>query len=216
MFFLREEKTFADIQAYLLSLEAPKYPLPIDAPLAERGHKLFDQHCARCHGTYGAGGSYPNKIIPLEVIGTDRSRFDGIPSVVGEFYNRSWFAREKDDGYQVAETAGYQAPPLDGVWATAPYLHNGSVPTLYDLLNSKTRPKRFTRSFRTEIEDYDPVKVGWKVRVLDAPIDLSSPAPERHKIYDTTRPGRGNAGHTFGDALSEPERTAILEYLKTL
>jgi mono/diheme cytochrome c family protein len=215
--FEREEKTFGDIQAYLLSLEAPKYPFPIDAELAGRGHKLFEQKCARCHGTYGPDGVYPNKVIEVDVIGTDRSRFDGIPRKVGEFYNQSWFAHEKgDDGYPVVEPIGYQAPPLDGVWATAPYLHNGSLPTLYDILNSNTRPRIFTRSYRTEVKDYDTDKLGWKVRVLDSPPDAKLPAAERRKIYDTTRPGRGNGGHTFGDAFTEPERRAVLEYLKTL
>ena len=62
-----------------------------------------------------------------------------------------------------------EPPPLDGIWATAPYLHNGSVPTLYDMLNSKPCPKIFTRSFKTGEEDYDKTKVGCRRRsqVLD-------------------------------------------------
>lgn len=141
--FEREEATFADIQAYLLSLEAPKYPFPIDAALASKGHVLFGEHCARCHGTYGPGATYPNKIVPIDVIGTDRTRFEGIALDVARFYNQSWFAQEKGaDGYKVSEEPiGYQAPPLDGVWATAPYLHNGSVPTLADVLDSKSAPR---------------------------------------------------------------------------
>ena len=66
-------------------------------------------------------------------------------------------------GKQLRVTAGYQAPPLDGVWATAPYFHNGSVPTLAGVLNSKSRPKLYTRSFKTDEADYDKEKVGWKV-----------------------------------------------------
>ncbi len=113
-------------------------------------------------------------------------------------------------------TEGYQAPPLDGVWATAPYLHNGSVPTLYDMLNSKSRPKIFTRSFKTGVEDYDQIKVGWKVRELGKPAPANATPYERRRVYDTAQPGRGNQGHTFGDRLTEEERRAVIEYLKTL
>ena len=65
-----------------------------------------------------------------------------------------------------ARPTGYQAPPLDGIWATAPYFHNGSAPTVYHVLNSKARPKIFTRSYRTDLDAYDAVKLGWKVDVL--------------------------------------------------
>jgi mono/diheme cytochrome c family protein len=218
--FEREEATFRDIQAYLLSLEAPKYPYPIDRALAAKGEKLFRQTCSRCHGTYGANWTYPNKIVPIDEIGTDRTRYDGISARFAEHYNRGWFAKERPgwlgDGYRVSMTAGYQAPPLDGIWATAPYLHNGSVPTVYYMLNSKARPKIFTRSFRTDAEAYDPVRLGWKVQVLERGPDPRLPAYERRLVYDTTQPGRGNGGHTFGDDLAEPERWAVIEYLKTL
>jgi mono/diheme cytochrome c family protein len=213
--FDRDEPTYADIRAYIGSIEAPRYPLPIDTAKATRGEKVFADNCVRCHGTYGKDWTYPNKVVPVDVIGTDRARFEGIPREAGEFYNKSWFAQETKDGYAIMEPKGYQAPPLDGVWATAPYLHNGSVPTLYDMLNSKTRPRLFTRSFRTGVEDYDAVKVGWKVQVLDRVPDGLSPV-ERRKIYDTTQRGRGNGGHTFGDNLSEAERWEVIEYLKTL
>lgn len=215
--FEREEKTFADIQAYLFSLEAPKYPLPIDARRADVGRTLFEKTCAKCHGTYGAAPSYPNKIVGIDTIGTDRTRYEGFTDRAGEFYNSSWFAKEKGEaGYKVTAPAGYQAPPLDGVWATAPYLHNGSVPTLMGVLNSKARPKIFTRSFRTGRDDYDTENVGWKVQLVESPPSSSVPAYERRKVYDTTQPGRGNQGHTFGDHFTDAERRAVVEYLKTL
>ena len=74
------EPTFRDIQAYLLSLEPPKYPFPIDSTKAERGKAVFEKTCARCHGTYGPGGQYPNKIVPLDVIGTDPARSRASPT----------------------------------------------------------------------------------------------------------------------------------------
>jgi hypothetical protein len=143
-----------------------------------------------------------------------------VTEAYGQYYNQSWFAQEKTgwllDDYTFHGTNGYQAPPLDGIWATAPYLHNGAVPTVYHMLKSTSRPKIFTRSYQTEKEDYDPVKLGWKVQVLDKPPAASVPLRERRKFYDTTQPGRGNQGHTFGDKLSEEERMAVIEYLKTL
>ncbi len=218
--FAREEATFADIQAYLLSLSPPKYPFPIDRALAKEGEVLFNKTCARCHGTYGEKWTYPNRIVPIKEIGTDSTRFNGFAPEWGAYYNKSWLSQEKRPdgkvGYPVTEAVGYQAPPLDGIWATAPYFHNGSVPTVYHVLNSKARPKVFTRSFRTGKEDYDAANLGWKVRMLEYGADPQLPAYERRKVYDTTQPGRGNGGHRFGDDLTEEQRRAVIEYLKTL
>ncbi|MCI0682139.1 MAG: c-type cytochrome [Gemmataceae bacterium] len=210
--FEKEESTYADIQAYILSLEAPKYPLPIDRELARQGEGLFNRTCAKCHGTYGAKWTYPNKIVPMETIGTDATRFHGLSRKLGEHYNRSWFGAK----YPSMEAKGYQAPPLDGVWATAPYFHHGAVPTLHDVLDSNSRPRIFTRSYGTGRDDYDAVKVGWKVEALSQGADPKQPGIERRKVYDTTQPGRGNGGHTFGDHFSDAERRAVVEYLKTL
>ncbi len=218
--FDNAEPAFRDIQRYLLTLEPPKYPYAVDAEKVREGRKVFNDNCAKCHGTYGDKPTYPNKIIPLDVIGTDRKRYDNIGIKFGEAYNASWFAQEASGdgarpGMPVAQTAGYQAPPLDGIWATAPYFHNGSVPTLEGVLNSKARPKVFTRSFRTGEDDYDRAKVGWKVSEVPPP-SAKLPGIERRKIYDTTQPGRGNGGHTFGDDLTPADRGAVIEYLKTL
>jgi mono/diheme cytochrome c family protein len=213
------EPTFADIQAYLLSLEPPKYPFPIDYTLADDGHGLFKQHCAKCHGTYGRDGKYPSRVVPLETIGTDRRLAEAASPEFIDDYLKSWLAQEKGaDGkpFPVQTIRGYQAPPLDGVWATAPYFHNGSAPTVYHVLNSKARPKLFTRSYRTEVDDYDTAKLGLKITMLDQPPDAKMPPSERRKIYDTSQPGRGNRGHTFGDILTEQQRAAVIEYLKTL
>jgi mono/diheme cytochrome c family protein len=216
----REEQSFRDIQAYLLSLAAPRYPRPIDDVLAAKGLAVFQANCVRCHGTYGPDGSYPNKIVPIEEIATDRTRLDGFADRAGAYYNETWFAHEKPasaaESYAVRATKGYQAPPLDGVWATAPYFHNGSAPTIYHVLNSKARPERFTRSFSTDAAAYDWVKVGWLVQTVNGSARLPESAIERRKIYDTTQPGRGNGGHLFGDHLMEDERLAVIEYLKTL
>ena len=175
--------------------------------------------CAKCHGTPGPAGKYPNKIVPADEVGTD-------PLLAASFNwrhldhaNATWLTAEPGpDGkpYKVADTRGYQAPPLDGVWATAPYFHNGSVPTLYHVLNSKARPKLYTRSFKTDEADYDKANVGWKVTELKGLPDGELHPHEARKIYDTSAPGRSNGGHTYGDDLSEADRKAVIEYLKTL
>src|SRR6185437_13536897 len=101
----------------------------------------------------------------------------------------------------LADVMSYKARPLNGVWATAPYLHNGSVPTLYDLLlPPASRPKKFTLGRR----ELDPKKVGY-VSDGDAPF-----------VLDTSVTGNGNGGHTYGTTLSEADRWALVEYLKTL
>ncbi len=112
---------------------------------------------------------------------------------------------------------GYQAPPLDGIWATAPYLHNGSVPTLAALLKSSTRPSRYRRHPTTDFEHYDRVHVGWKFEPIDtAPSPPPTSPAEARTIYDTSRFGLGNGGHTFGDKLGDDDRMDLIEYLKTL
>jgi mono/diheme cytochrome c family protein len=213
--FKELEPTFRDIQAYLLSIEPPKYPFSIDDVRAERGRVVFEKTCTRCHGTYGPNASYPSKIVPLEVIRTDPARSLGISDRAVAHYNSTWFG--KSDPVST-ERIGYQAPPLDGIWATAPYLHNGSIPTLHALLDSSTRPDRFTRPPSTDLDHYDAQNVGWKFRRVSDQEHAAAKrsAHEAHFIYDTSRFGLGNQGHTFGDKLSEGQRLDLIEYLKTL
>ncbi|HEX8200021.1 MAG TPA: hypothetical protein VF590_06005 [Isosphaeraceae bacterium] len=207
------EPTFRDIDSYLKSLTPPKYPFPIDRARAERGEAIFTRTCARCHGTHGPEGSYPNRIVPLDVIGTDPARALGLSDRLVAHYNSTWFAGD----YPVdEEMTGYQAPPLDGIWATAPYLHNGSVPTLSNLLKSPTRPARFRRPPSTDFAHYDREHVGWTFELVGEPPDPALPVHEARFLYDTSRFGLGNGGHTFGDGLSEDERMDVIEYLKTL
>lgn len=214
----KQEPLFTDIQAWILSLEPPKYPFEIDSELAERGKAVFQQNCVRCHGTYGPDGQYPNKHVPLDQIGTDATLARGFSMEFLAHYADSWFAQETgpDGKPYVQIRPGYQAPPLDGVWATAPYFHNGSAPTVYHVLNSKARPTVFTRSYRTDADAYDAVRLGWKITELDSSPGSELEPRERRKIYDTSQPGRGNGGHTFGDRLNDDERAAVIEYLKTL
>ena len=175
----KHEPVFADIAAFLLTVQPPKYPFPVDRTKAARGQVLFAEHCQKCHGTKE---SYPNKVIALDKIGTDpilcqsRDR----PQLADHF-NKSWLAKEVGpDGtlIQLTESIGYQAPPLDGIWATAPYFHNGSAPTVYHVLKSTMRPKYHTRSYRGAKEDYDQKLLGLKIAVLDKPADPKLPGSE--------------------------------------
>ena len=207
------EPTFRDIQAYLRSLKPPKYPFAIDEAKAVKGRLVFEKTCVKCHGTYGENGSYPNRIVELKTIGTDPARAIGLSDRLIEHYNSTWLG---EDHPADEEMVGYQAPPLDGIWASAPYLHNGSVPNLHALLNSTERPSRFLRPPSTDFEHYDKARVGWKYVEADQKPNPSGSAYRAKFLYDTSRFGLGNGGHTFGDRLKEAERMELIEYLKTL
>jgi hypothetical protein len=210
------EPTFRDVLAFFNSLEPPKYPFSIDPVRAARGAEVFKAACVRCHGTYGPDGRYPNKIIPLDVIGTDPARSVGLSDLLVAHYNKTWLGAESPVN---TKRVGYQAPPLDGIWATAPYLHNGSVPSLHALLASTTRPPRFTRPPSTDFAHYDQVHVGWKFTEVSSE-ELASAARrspfQARFIVDTARFGMNNSGHTYGDDLSDDGRMDLIEYLKTL
>ncbi|MEM1185361.1 MAG: hypothetical protein AAGI53_10225 [Planctomycetota bacterium] len=206
----RINESMHDLLAYIMTVEAPLYPGEIDQAMAVRGATVFEMNCAKCHGTYDTTGgddwTYPNKLIPLEKIGTDPEyALDLKSSGLHEWFTESWYAKTEPKAW--AEPGlGYVAPPLDGVWATAPYFHNASVPTLEGVLDSEARPTYWRRSFSPA--DYDLAAPGWAHTVETGPIDAQT--------YDTTLPGYGNQGHTYGDDLTDDERRAVIEYLKTL
>ena len=211
---------FDDIQAYLASITAPRYPFAIDEALAADGAAIFECSCAGCHGSYAedeAAETFPNLLIPLDVIGTDPS-FATLAGA-GGFYHplREWFNGSFYGMFSEVVTddpgPGYTAPPLDGVWATAPYFHNGSVPSIALVLDSTARPGSWRRVDHDSTH-FDEAALGWPWEPAGAWDD--APAGERKHIYDTSSFGYGNGGHTFGDHLSDEERRAVLEYLKTL
>ncbi|MBK6917807.1 MAG: c-type cytochrome [Deltaproteobacteria bacterium] len=215
---------FNNIHAFVRSVRAPLYPYPIDAPLAQAGEPVFLAHCAGCHGTYASGAAghddsgdtYPNLLLPLDVIGTDPVVAQGgtiyAPQMV-EWYNLSFYGTitrmAPDEPFE-----GYAAPPLDGIWATAPFFHNGSVPNLAAVIDSSKRPTYWKRVDH-DTTNFDQPSVGWPYVALDYGQDQADAAERRH-IYDTTQFAHGNGGHDFGDALDDAERRALLEYLKTL
>jgi mono/diheme cytochrome c family protein len=203
---------FADVRAYIASLEPPAYPFPIDDELARRGEPVFQQHCAGCHGTYGEEESYPNLLVDLEEVGTDPAYAEQWMEAERfiAWFNRSFYGQ----GAEAWQARGYVAPPLDAVWATAPYLHNGSIPTIAALLDSGKRPTYWRH--RLSPREYDQAALGWRYEALDHGKAGAANAREARMIYDTTQVGLGNQWHYFGDVLTPEEREALIEYLKTL
>ncbi len=203
------DEHFPDVLAFINSLEAPAYPAAIDEQQALEGESIFNTKCSGCHGTYGEEEFYPNLIVELDMVGTDPLLAQAYQSPQYQYFvdwfNNGWFGTPPNAA-RIHTENGYVAQPLDGIWASAPYLHNGSVPTLEALLNSESRPTYWRRSLNDS--DFDFERVGWNYTEEAGPSDVQT--------YDTTLIGYGNEGHTFGDSLSEQERAALIEYLKTL
>ncbi len=201
------DKEFPDVLAYIKSLPSPTYKGTIDQQKAIQGKAIYEINCSRCHGSSNNKNDYPNLLVSLESIGTDptlASTNYANPQLL-DWYNDSWFSKDPFAAKLIAKN-GYIAPPLDGVWATAPYIHNGSIPTLEDLLNSSQRPKIWKRTFNSS--DYDSKKIGW---------NYSTPTKKTdNQTYDTSIKGYGNKGHIYGDKLTILDRTDLIEYLKTL
>ena len=198
----RQPSSLRRVVEYLSDLQPPKYPFAVDSALAASGAMTYAANCAQCHD---ANGSRANTPIPINELGTDRRRLDAwsvndasaVNNAFGEGYD--WkFSRFR------GASPGYVAPPLDGVWLNAPYLHNGSVPTLGDLLEpAASRPPRFWRGY----DVYDQTRVGF--------VSNDADAQRIGTLFDATQPGNDNGGHTYGTTLSAGEKRALIEYLKT-
>jgi hypothetical protein len=189
------------VQNYISAVQAPAYPFPIDHALAAQGEPIYAAECASCHAL---GGARTGTVIPLAEVGTDRHRLDMWTKASAAAYNaygegHSW----KFSHFRTTE--GYVSAPLEGLWLRAPYLHNGSVPTLTDLLEPvERRPTRFWRGY----DGYDPTGVGFVTS--GAGIERSA------SLYEVARPGNSNAGHVYGTTLTPDQKRALIEYLKTL
>ena len=207
---------FDDVHAYIRSIEAPVYPFAIDASMADKGEDIFVANCSGCHGTYGLtddDDTYPNLLIPTDVVGTDPTMTDYQTDLADWFADTVYadFATiEMDEPFR-----GYVPPPLDGIWATAPFLHNGSVPNLEMLLNSPTRPTYWKKPAVFDSETLEQDVVGWPFEVVSVG-HADAAQSERKYIYDTTLQGYSNEGHVYGDLLTSVERKQLIEYLKTL
>jgi mono/diheme cytochrome c family protein len=189
------------IQNYISTVQPPKYPLPVDAGLAATGATVFQAQCASCHAF---GGSRTGTLVPVEEVGTDRHRSEmWTPAAAAAYNNHTTKYDWKLTHFR--STKGYASVPLEGLWLRGPYLHNGSVPTLTDLLEPvDKRPRLFWRGY--DVLDRD--KVGF---------DSFSPEAKRAgTLFDVAKEGNSNAGHVYGTTLPDDQKRALVEYMKTL
>jgi mono/diheme cytochrome c family protein len=202
--------------------------------------------CSQCHGEYTKRPSALDYSSPgswivnyngsemLRNVGTDPSYSE----VLAEFrpvtehldklatYYEAQGTPELTPVHNPLQGIGYIPPPLVGVWTTAPYFHNGSVPTIEAVLNSKLRPEIWARDQSPYAYDLDSVGMVYTTLSQGQYDDLAATAaeaPEKSRekvdltyIYNTNHFGRGKMGHTWGDSLSTEERMAVIEFLKSL
>ncbi len=216
---IAEEARLAKVLQFLKGLEPPAWPGPIDHAAAERGREHYARRCASCHGDRGDDGvyHYTGKRVPLESIGTDPTRANAIDPVLAERFNQTGIGRFMT----VEPTHSYVAPPLHGIWANAPYLHNGSVPTLWHLLTPSERPARFwVGGHRLDLK-----RVGIDLVNADASANANGEARypagyvpwSEPRLVNTTEPGHARTGHELPSAgLTEDEKWDLIEYLKEL
>ena len=189
------------IEEWLLDFKATPYPYEVNESLAARGKIVYEQACASCHAF---GGAWTGKVTPINEVGTDPHRLDSYTYVLSENQNTLY------TGYpwrftHFRKTDGYANMPLDGIWLRAPYLHNGSVPTLRDLLEPPDkRPKTFYRGY----DVYDRKNVGFVSNLAEG--------GRHYFLYDTTLPGNSNGGHLYGTDLAMEDKEALVEYMKKL
>lgn len=198
----------AKVEQYLSELQPPPFPLPYDKTLAAAGAPLYERLCADCHTP---GRARTSTVIPLAEVGTDPNRTNTWTQ--GQVDDWKKLAHEYQERYGAPwnldsfnKQTGYVSGPLDGIWLRGPYLHNGSVPNLLALLQKpEARPQVFYRGN----DLLDAVNVGF---VSDQP----SAGSRKFFRYDIHEKGNSNAGHSYGTDLSDDEKRALVEYMKTL
>lgn len=207
------------------------FPDHLDKSLLARGQTVYEADCAACHGKNGRDftGDLVGKVTPIDEIGTDRYRFDNYTYELAVNQNVLYggFGDERFQNFR--KTNGYANMPLDGAWLRSPYLHNGSVPTLWDLLQPPDqRPTIFYRGY----DVYDPVNVGFESRPDRIPeaerkllfcyqtragvVPSCATQPQNNGVCSFAGcPGNGNGGHLYGTMLGNDDKRALIEYLKT-
>ena len=215
--FEKNMETYEAAEQQFEKLLPPEYPFTVDRDSANRGKEIFANHCVDCHGEHERDSSglplfvEPN-FVELDVIETDPLR-----ATVFDQGARERFAETPLAPYlqTTGKDPGYIAPNLWGVWARFPYLHNGSVANIEELL---TEPENRTPYIDLvdigEAHRFDEDRLGATTNDVE---QLSKRAAEGDRwVFDTTRKGFSNAGHDFGTDLSDSDKQALIEYLKTL
>lgn len=192
------------IDLYLRRTVAAPSPHRPDPSAAMRGRQVYLRLCGNCHE---AGGAQTLTVVPVAEVGTDRHRVDMWTTAARDAYNG--YRRGYDWGFHhFRKVEGYVSEPLDGLWLRAPYLHNGSVPTLADLLEP---PERRPSAYLRGIEVLDAARGGFVAPACEP----GAVAPGAF-CYDTRLPGNGNGGHVYGTDLPAAEKADLLAYLLTL
>ena len=215
---------------YTLDLKGPKFTkvfkdqsITLNPQKVERGRAVFMQHCSTCHGYRNTEdgnwvtGELQGLITPIEEIKTDSERinyryYKELPDAVEAYFPKDNPLKPKRENIRpgpLGDTKGYINAPLESVFARAPYLHNGSILTLAEVINLKPRRDIFYRGENL----YEPVDVG-----------LASPTQPDDKHYfkfDTSAKGNSNEGHDYpwpyqGAGWDKGALEDLLEYLKTL
>ena len=197
---------------------APPFPGLIDAKKAANGARVYAEHCASCHGSYADAESrpqlvsYPNRLVPLPEIGTDPGRNRAVTLKLITAIGHSTFGKY----VEAAHVDGYVAPVLSGIWASAPYLHNGSVPTLWHLMHPAQRPAHF--QVGGHALDYRFVGIAGVTNANGSWAYSADYTPwSQPQWFDTSLPGQSNRGHEAPfAALTETDKEDLLEYLKRL
>jgi hypothetical protein len=197
---------------WLLDLRPPPSPIRPDAAAVARGREIFMRQCKDCHGhqepqDYVFTGETIGQVEPNNRLGADPHRLDSYTETLHEYQLANFFKGTKYQFKYFAKTNGYADLPLDGLWLRAPYLHNGSVPTLAALLDlPEKRPQAFNRGS----DRPDPINGGF-----EAPACAPPPVPTNGVCFDTRLPGNANNGHLYGTDLSGAEKSDLLAYLLT-
>lgn len=195
------------------SFRTPKFPGHIEKDLATEGFSVYQKSCAGCHGQYELNNfeakivEFPNRHVPQEEMKTDPHRWQAFtPALQAKLKS---FALS--DYMSAKNEPGYVAPLLTSLWITAPYLHNGSVPTLWHFMRPEKRPSQF----QVGGHHLDYKKMG--ILLEDSRYPTHVQPLSQPEMYDTTKPGRSNQGHVKPfDELSEDEKSSLLEFLKLL
>ncbi|SFM69652.1 hypothetical protein SAMN05421880_12733 [Nitrosomonas nitrosa] len=213
---------------FINDLPPSPYPFAVDVELAAKGKPLFERECAAaCHYSRNTNvynvGTDMNRAVQISP--TARLGLLELTREACELYieqgGSDWCLPKRgsrvadDEAYFVTprgDESGYKPDVLHGIWAQAPYLHNGSVPTLWHLLRPAERPTKFIRG---NIK-YDEQLVGFVWDRAPA-LDEYGPGDSVHFAeHDTTLRGNSNAGHTYGSEWSDEQVRAVIEYMKTL
>ena len=207
-----------EFESVIRDLRPPPYPYDVDRALAERGRALFNSRevgCAECHGLYDGQGNVLWPGVHSDV-GTDPARLDLVSGQFIEAFEQSPLAEEGE----LSRSRGYAATPLTGVWANFPYLHNGSVPTLYHLLGPMSERPRIFEVMAARTLDRERIGQPLYRRQEEGrlgEVELLRRYGNDRNWFNTARPGSSSGGHDFWSRIGTHEnRRALIEYLKTL